>query len=147
MMAFHTEPPYYMKTALSDLQGAWENLRDAVVQTHPFPESDRLLFHIDEGMSWENVRNLENMRKALLLIRNMAAQSEVPDDVSEGVENVPSHLLPRSPTPFHLVRSYLFLDLGPVGMFCRLSSALRWDFCSLLVTRLAEVYTRSAKEW
>ena len=62
-MAFHTEPPHYMKTVLSDLQGAWENLRDAVVHAHPFPESDRLLFHIDEGMSWESVRNLENMKK------------------------------------------------------------------------------------
>lgn len=88
MMTFHTEPPYYMKTALSDLQGAWGNLRDAVVQAHPFPDSNRLLFHIDEGMSWENVRNLENMNKALLLSRNIAAQSEVPDDVSEWVKMV-----------------------------------------------------------
>ena len=54
-MTFYTEPTYYMKTALSDLQGAWQNLRDAVVEAHPFAESGRLLFHIDEGMSWENV--------------------------------------------------------------------------------------------
>ena len=43
-------------------------------------------------MSWENVRHLENMSKALLLIRNIAAQSEVPDDVSEWVEMVNENL-------------------------------------------------------
>jgi hypothetical protein len=77
-----------MKTALSDLQGAWQNLRDAVVEAHPFAESGRLLFHIDEGMSWENVRDLDSMRKTLVLIRNITAQSQVPDQVSEWVEMV-----------------------------------------------------------
>jgi hypothetical protein len=28
------EPIHYEKTALSDLQGAWENLRDSVVEHH-----------------------------------------------------------------------------------------------------------------
>ena len=31
-MSFETEPTGYAKTALSDLQGAWGNLRDAVVE-------------------------------------------------------------------------------------------------------------------
>ena len=62
-MPFDEEPSGYTKTVLSDLQGAWQNLRDAVVEAHPFPESQRLIFHIDEGMSWENVRNLEKMQK------------------------------------------------------------------------------------
>ena len=91
-MTFYTEPPHYRKTVLSDLQGAWGNLREAVVQTHPFPEFERLLFHIDEGMSWENVRNLDNMRKTLLLIRNIAVQSKVPDEVSEWIEDVEENL-------------------------------------------------------
>lgn len=71
-MHFHTEPSGYTRTVLSDLQGAWENLRETVVKLHPFPESDRLLFHIDEAMSWECVRDLERMRKAFLLVRNLA---------------------------------------------------------------------------
>ncbi len=91
-MTFYTEPPHYRKTALSDLQGAWGNLRKEVVKAHPFPESERLLFHIDEGMSWENVRNLDNMRKTLLLIRNIAVQSKVPDEVSEWIEDVEENL-------------------------------------------------------
>ena len=62
-MPFDEEPSGYTKTVLSDLQGAWQNLRDAVVEAHPFPESQRLIFHIDEGMNWENVRNLEKMQK------------------------------------------------------------------------------------
>jgi len=91
-MTFYTEPPHYRKTALSDLQGAWGNLREAVVKAHPFPGSERLVFHIDEGMSWENVRNLDNMRKTLLLIRNIAVQSKVPDEVSEWIEDVEENL-------------------------------------------------------
>ncbi len=57
-MAFNEEPEGYEKTTLSDLQEAWENLRSAVLEYHPFPESDRLLFHINEGMSWESNPNL-----------------------------------------------------------------------------------------
>jgi hypothetical protein len=91
-MAFYTEPTHYEKTALSDLQGAWENLRAAVVEARPFPDWERLLFHIDEGMSWESVRNLEHMRKALLLIQNLAAQSTVPAEVSEWVGMVRENL-------------------------------------------------------
>lgn len=34
-MAFFQEPSAYHKTALSELQGAWQNLRDAVVEKHP----------------------------------------------------------------------------------------------------------------
>jgi len=52
-MPFMTEPSAYDKTALSDLHGAWQILREAVVEHPPFTEQSRLLFHIDEGMSWE----------------------------------------------------------------------------------------------
>jgi len=73
-MTFYEEPTSYYKTALSDLQGAWQNLRETVVDAWPFPECDRLLVHIDEGMSWESVRNLDNMQKTLLLVHNIAAK-------------------------------------------------------------------------
>lgn len=43
-MSFQEELTGYEKTALSDLQGAWENLRSTVVEQHPFPEWERLLF-------------------------------------------------------------------------------------------------------
>ena len=76
-MPFMTEPTFYYKTALSDLQGAWQVLRDAVVEHPPFTEQSRLLIHIDEGMSWENVRDLRNMEKILLVIRNIVAQATV----------------------------------------------------------------------
>ena len=91
-MSFYTEPTGYEKTALSDLQGAWENLRQAVVDHRPFPEWERLLFHIDEGMSWESVRDLERMRNTLLVIHNIAAQTEVPNDVAEWIGIVKDNL-------------------------------------------------------
>jgi len=87
-VSFNTEPTEYVKTALSDLQGGWGNLRDIVVKNFGFPESDKLLFHIDEAMSWESVRNLKKMETTLLLIRNIAAQSETPEEVLDLIDDV-----------------------------------------------------------
>lgn len=87
-MKFYEEPPGYEKTILSDLQGAWGNLRQAVAESHPVPGSDKLLFHIDEGMSWESVRNLRQMERTLLLIRNLAHANGAPDAVIFWIEDV-----------------------------------------------------------
>jgi len=87
-MPFMTEHRTLQKTALSDLQGAWQVLRDEVVNHHPFQDSDRLLFQIDEAMSWEAVRDLEYMRKTLLIIRNIAAQADAPTEVAECIDYV-----------------------------------------------------------
>lgn len=87
-MPFMTEPTAYHKTALSDLQGAWQNLHEVVVEHPPFAEQARLLFHIDEGMSWENVRDLRNMEKVLLVIRNIVAQTEVSQELSDQIDQV-----------------------------------------------------------
>jgi hypothetical protein len=82
-MGFTTEPTGYYKTALSDLQGSWSVLRKAVVDNFGFPDSDKLLFHIDEAMSWECVRNLKLMKESLLLVQNVSAQSEAPEEINE----------------------------------------------------------------
>ena len=87
-MSFPTEPTSYEKTALSDLQGAWISLRDAVVDNFGFPDSDKLLFHIDEAMSWESVRNLERMKSTLLLGQNIASQSDAPEEIKECLVDV-----------------------------------------------------------
>ncbi len=91
-MSFYTEQTGYAKTALSDLQGAWQNLRDEVVNTGAFQESQRLLFHIDEAMSWESVRDLKQMSKIWLVIQNLAAQSDTPQEVREWVRIVRENL-------------------------------------------------------
>lgn len=92
-MAFITEPTGYEKTALSDLQGSWGNLRDAVVKNFGFPDSDKLLFQIDEAMSWESVRNLNNMKLTFILVQNIALQSEAPEEVIEWVDDVRESLI------------------------------------------------------
>lgn len=74
-MAFPTERPGYKKTILSDLQGAWLPLRQSVVDTEGFGGWDRVLFHVDEAMSWETVRNL-------------CSQAGVPKDVMANIEDV-----------------------------------------------------------
>ena len=75
-MTFITESTGYHKTVLSDLQGAWTNLRESVMEDFGFPNSDKLLFHIDEAMSWECVRNLKLMKETFLLIQNISVQSK-----------------------------------------------------------------------
>jgi len=91
-MSFKTEPTGYEKTALSDLQGAWGNLRDAVIAEFGFPNSDRVLFQINEAMSWEAVRNLPHMQSTLLLIQNIIAQTESPENVVFWVNQVKESL-------------------------------------------------------
>jgi hypothetical protein len=59
-----------------------------VVEKHPFPEWEQLLFHIDEGMSWESVRNLDSMKATLLLIYNIATQSDTPPEIVEWIDTV-----------------------------------------------------------
>ena len=87
-MAFPTERAGYEKTILSDLQGAWILLRQSVVDTEGFDDWDRVLFHIDEAMSWETVRDLARMSPLLLTIRNLCSQGEAPREVMANIEDV-----------------------------------------------------------
>ena len=87
-MSFTTESSGYEKTILSDLQGAWTLLRESVVETGRFDGMDRVLFHIDEVMSWESVRNLGRMPPLLLIIRNLCLQGGAPGEIIENIEQV-----------------------------------------------------------
>ncbi len=87
-MVFDEEPGGYEKTVLSDLQGAWQNLRHALVEHAGFPGWERGLFHIDEGMSWESVRDLRYMRGRLLLVRNILLQGKAPDEIRSCLDEV-----------------------------------------------------------
>ena len=87
-MAFIEESTGYEKTILSDLQGAWGLLRQAVVDSVGFEGWDRALFHIDEAMSWESVRNLRRMPSLIIIIRNICAPAKVPQDVIEIIKEV-----------------------------------------------------------
>jgi len=80
-MSFKTEPTGYEKTIFSDLQGAWTNFREAVVENAGFPEWEKVLFHTEEAMSWEAVRNLKLMPPLVLVIRNLCVQGDAPEDV------------------------------------------------------------------
>jgi hypothetical protein len=86
-MPFQEEPKVYEKTILSDLKGAWEMLRDSIVESAGFEGWDRALFHVDEAMSWETVRNLKLMPPLLLLIRNICTQGEAPQNVMDDIKN------------------------------------------------------------
>lgn len=87
-LAFLTESNGYEKTILSDLQGAWILLRESIVETDGFDGWDRVLFHIDEAMSWESVRNLDRMPPLLLIVRNLCLQGGAPKEVMENIEGL-----------------------------------------------------------
>ncbi len=87
-MTFFQEPTAYHKTALTDLQGAWTLLRDTVVDEFGFKGSDKLIFHIEEAMSWECIRNLDSMQPLILLIANIARQYEAPASVMRCIREV-----------------------------------------------------------
>lgn len=87
-MPFIEEPTGYEKTILSDLQGAWMVLRNSVVESGGFEGSDRTIFHIDEAMSWDVVRNLRWMPPLLLIIRNICAQGKAPQEVLENIHEI-----------------------------------------------------------
>ena len=99
-MAFKTEPTGYEKTILSDLQGAWGVLRESIVNSAGFEGWDRALFHIDEAMSWETVRNLRLMPPLLLVIRNLCLQGKAPDEVIQNIEDV-TEVLTEALEEFH----------------------------------------------
>ncbi len=82
-MGFDTEPTGYEKTILSDLQGAWQCLRREVADNPGFDGWDQALSHIDEAMSWENVRNLRQMNKTLIVVRNLIQRGSDPEGVLE----------------------------------------------------------------
>lgn len=87
-MNFFTESLSYEKTILSDLQGAWECLRTTITEQAGFEGWDKMLFHIDEAMSWETVRHLERMRPLLVLIRNLALQGNAPLQVIDEIDDI-----------------------------------------------------------
>lgn len=87
-MSFVQESTGYEKTILSDLQGAWSILRASVVEAAGFEGWDRAIFHIDEAMSWESVRNLRGMPPLLLIIRNICAQGKAPEDVMDNIREL-----------------------------------------------------------
>ena len=73
---------------LSDLQGAWANLRTDVVEAGSCTDLGRLLLHIDEAMNWESVRNLGHMKDTLLLVTNLAVQAKLPQASMEDLEEI-----------------------------------------------------------
>ena len=87
-MPFIEEPTGYEKTILSDLQGAWMVLRGSVVESGGFEGLDRVIFHIDEAMSWEVVRNLRLMPPLLLIIRNICIQGKATQEVLENIDEI-----------------------------------------------------------
>ena len=87
-MNFYQEPTHYEKTILSDLQGVWEVLRDEVVKEHAGRDCSQLLFHINEAMSWESVRNLNQMKNTFVLVQSIAQQINVSDEIMELIEDV-----------------------------------------------------------
>jgi hypothetical protein len=99
-MPFIEESTAYEKTILSDLQGAWSVLRDSIVDAAGFEGWDRAIFHVDEAMSWESVRNLKRMSPLLLIIRNLCVQGKAPQEILENIQEL-EEILKEVLSEFH----------------------------------------------
>jgi len=98
-MSFDTEQTGYLKTILSDLQGAWEVFRQSIVDSGGFENADRVLLHTDEAMSWETVRNLHRMPPLVLVIRNLCVQGAVSSEIMLNLEEI-THILEETLAEF-----------------------------------------------
>ncbi|MEI6269073.1 MAG: hypothetical protein WCP01_09360 [Methylococcaceae bacterium] len=87
-MSFYQEPAYYEKTIICDLQGAWEVLKDEVIKEHDSKDCSQLMFHINEAMSWESVRDLNHMKNTFILVQSIAQQINVSDEIIELIEDI-----------------------------------------------------------
>ncbi len=87
-MSFYQEPVHYEKTILSDLQGAWEVLREEVIKEQASKDCSQMLLHINEAMSWESVRNLNQMKNTFVLVQSIAQQINVADEIMGLIEDV-----------------------------------------------------------
>jgi hypothetical protein len=87
-MSLSTEPDRYEKTIISDLQDAWEYLRETVIEEPHFNGWEKMMFHINDAMSWETVRHLERMGPLVLLIRQLAIQGRAPADVVMAIDGI-----------------------------------------------------------
>lgn len=87
-MSFYQEPFHYEKTIFSDLQGAWEVLRDEVIKEHTSKDCSQLLLHINEAMSWESVRNLNHMKNTFVLVQSIAQQINLSNEIMELIEDL-----------------------------------------------------------
>ena len=49
-----------------------------------------MIFHIDEAMSWESVRErrLDRMFSTLIVVRNIAVQASANQEIIESIDNV-----------------------------------------------------------
>jgi hypothetical protein len=90
------------------LQGSWLLLRKAVVNEHQTKDCSRLLFHIDEAMSWESVRNLEHMKDTFILIQSIAQQTGISDETIKLIENIRDILY----EVLHEIQTGKMLNLG-----------------------------------
>jgi hypothetical protein len=87
-MVFGTESAGYEKTVLSDIQRAWQNFRESVVEQTGFPGWERALYYIDEAIHWELVSNHQYIDRCRCLVRNVLMQGRVPEEVALCLDEV-----------------------------------------------------------
>jgi hypothetical protein len=63
-------------------------LRDEVIKEQSSKDCSQLLFHINEAMSWESVRNLNHMKNTFVLVQSIAQQIKVSDEIMQLIEDV-----------------------------------------------------------
>jgi hypothetical protein len=68
--------------------GSLAGICESVVDSGGFENWDRVLFHTDEAMSWETVRNLNRMPPLVLIIRNLCIQGGASSEIMLNLEEI-----------------------------------------------------------
>jgi hypothetical protein len=74
---------YYYKSFLNDLQRTWLAFRQAVIKLPASDFKTCLLFHVDEGMRWEHVQDLDAMGHNIVLLENLVRRDVAADTVMD----------------------------------------------------------------
>ena len=81
----------------------WKHMKDrSIAGAAGFEGWNRAIFHIDEAMSWETVRNLKRMPPLLLIIRNICNQGKAPVEVLENIRELDEILKEQPQHMFHI---------------------------------------------
>ena len=82
------ETTRYQKNLLVDLQEAWANLRESVIQLEDNELRKPLLFYLDECLNWSHVQHLPAMKHTLHLINHIAYHQKANEEVQHYIERI-----------------------------------------------------------
>ena len=87
-MRYDIESTTYLESILSDLKITLSCLRDTIFKLPVSNIRDRLLFHINEAMNLDSVRDLPRIQYAFLSIKNIVQQENMTGELLDFIDDI-----------------------------------------------------------